>query len=436
LDDTNKVAIWECEYSLGELPLSLLGLLLFLIILSAFFSSAETAFSCVNKIRLKNCVEENRRGSKKALYISENLDTALLTVLIANNIVNIVAVSISAKVAIDTFGGNMGLFISMLAMTVLILIFGEILPKVLAKENAESLSLKYSGIVYVLVKLLAPITILFALLKAKFAKWLNHGIPVPAVTEEEIKVMIDLSEEEGVIDNKEKELVHRSLDFNDILVGEIFTPRIDMVAVEVNRPIEEIRDIFLQEKYSRIPVYEDDIDNVIGILSESDFFSQLVQQKEVNIRELLRQPLFVVESMKISALLPELQKSKVHMAIVVDEFGGTSGLITLEDILEQIVGEIWDEHDEAVKNIHKIDDFQYEFNAELPLDEFCQIMKITEPESSSHTLGGWVFETFERIPNVGEKFNYESLTVTVRQVENRRIRKVLVRINEPVSESV
>ncbi|WP_044748825.1 hemolysin family protein [Bacillus alveayuensis] len=420
---------------MGELPLSLFGLILFLIILSAFFSSAETAFSCVNKIRLKNYVEENRRGSQKALYLTENLDAALLTVLVANNIVNIAAVSISTKAAIDIFSGNIGLFLSMVGMIILILIFGEILPKSFAKANAESLSLKYAGIVYVLVKLLAPITVLFALLKRKFTGLFTGGITVPAVTEEEIKVMIDLSEEEGVIDNKEKELVHRSLDFDDILVGEIFTPRIDMVAVEVNQSIENIRDIFLEEKYSRIPVYEDDIDNVIGILSESDFFSQLVQQKKINIRSLLRKPLFVPESMKISELLPELQKSKVHMAIVVDEFGGTSGLVTLEDILEQIVGEIWDEHDEAIKSIHKIDDFQYEFNAELPLDEFCQLMNIAEPESSSHTLGGWVFETFERIPNVGETFNYESLTLTVRQVDNRRIRKVLVRINQPMMEN-
>jgi putative hemolysin len=421
---------------LGELPLSLFGLLLFLIILSAFFSSAETAFSSANKIRLKNYVEENRRGSNKALYITENLDAALLTILVANNIVNIAAVSISAKIAIDTFGENLGLFISMIGMTILIIIFGEILPKSFAKEKAELLSLRYSNVVYVLVKLLAPITVLFALLKRKFTSFITRGITVPAVTEEEIKVMIDLSEEEGVIDNKEKELVHRSLDFDDILVGEIFTPRIDMVAVEVNQPIEKIRDIFLEEKYSRIPVYEDDIDNVIGILSESDFFSELVQQKEINIRKLLRKPLFVLESMKISELLPELQKSKVHMAIVVDEFGGTSGLVTLEDILEQIVGEIWDEHDEAIKSIHKIDDFQYEFNAELPLDEFCQLMNIAEPESSSHTLGGWVFETFERIPNAGEKFQYGALTLTVKQVENRRIRKILVRINQPVSETV
>ena len=421
---------------MGELPLSLLSLLLFLIVLSAFFSSAETAFSSVNKTRLKHDMDENQSGSKRALYIAEHLDDVLITILVANHIVNISAISISAKMAIDWFGEDVGLLISTVVMTVLLLIFGEILPKTIAKEHAESMVLKYSGAIYALMKVLFPITLLFAGLKGKLVKRLTHGIVIPSVTEEEIKEMIDLSEEEGVIDNKEKELVHRSLDFDDILVGEIFTPRIDMVAVEVNEPIEKIRDIFLEERYSRVPVYEDDIDHVIGILSESDFFSQLVQQKEVNIRELLRKPLFVVESMKISDLLPALQKSKVHMAIVVDEFGGTAGLITLEDIIEQIVGEIWDEHDEAVKTFQKINDYEYEFNAELPLDEFCELMKIEEPESSSHTLGGWVFEMFERVPNVGETLQYGPLTLTVRQVENRRIRKVLVSLNEPIAENV
>ena len=422
---------------MGDLPLSLIFLLIVLILLSAFFSASETAFSSVNKIRLKNYVDEKRRGSKKALYIAENFDRALSTILVGNNIVNIAAASISTKVATDLFGGNTGLVISTVGMTILILIFGEVLPKSFAKEHAESFSLLVSDVLYMLIQLFTPITALLVMLKQLVSKLFgNQKTDVPSVTEEELKVMVNLSEEEGVIDNKEKELVHRSLDFNDILVGEIFTPRIDIVAVEVNQPIEEIRDIFLQERYSRVPVYEGDIDNVIGILSESDFFSQLVQGKKVNVRELLRTPLFVVESMRISTLLPELQKSKVHMAIVIDEFGGTSGLITLEDILEQIVGEIWDEHDEAVKTFQKINDYEYEFNAELPLDEFCDILGIDELESSSHTLGGWVFEMFERIPTVGESFEYESLTVTVRQVENRRIRKVLVRIREPIMENV
>src|SRR5690606_19005648 len=244
------------------------------------------------------------------------------------------------------------------------------------------------------MKILTPLTYLFCLLKAVAAKLINSKNDTPSVTEEEIKVMVDLSEEEGVIDNKEKELVHRSLDFNDILVGEILTPRTDMIAVEVNGSIEKIRDMFLEERFSRVPVYEENIDNIIGILSEREFLSLLVQQKKINVRSIVRKPFFVVESMKISTLLPELQKTKTHMAIVVDEFGGTSGLVTLEDIIEEIVGEIWDEHDEKIKYITQIDDNTYEVNADMALDDFAEIIGVKEPESSHYSVGGWIFESF------------------------------------------
>lgn len=420
---------------MGELPL-IFSLLLFFIALSAFFSSAEAAFSAVNKMRLKHDAGEQVDDSRRTFYIADHLEEVMLTAVVANHFAKMVAVVLSVKIAGTLFGEAVSLWIGALVITVLLLIFSEIVPKTIAEEHAESVALKYAGIMYVLMKAMFPLTWLFARLKGKLVRRLTDGMISPSMTEEEIKEMIDLSEEEGVIDNKEKELVHRSLDFNDILVGEIFTPRIDMIAVEVNDSVEKIRDVFLQERYSRVPVYEDDIDHVIGILSESDFLSQLVQQKEVNIRALLRKPLFVVESMKIADLLPALQKSKVHMAIVVDEFGGTAGLITLEDIIEQIVGEIWDEHDDAIKVIQQIDDYSYEMNAELPLDEFCEFMKIDEPESSSHTLGGWVFELLERIPTGGETVQYGPLTLTVRQVENRRIRKVLVSLNEPIAEEV
>lgn len=420
---------------MGELPL-IFSLLLFFIALSAFFSSAEAAFSAVNKMRLKHDAGEQVDDSRRTFYIADHLEEVMLTAVVANHFAKMVAVVLSVKIAGTLFGEAVSLWIGALVITVLLLIFSEIVPKTIAEEHAESVALKYAGIMYVLMKAMFPLTWLFARLKGKLVRRLTDGMISPSMTEEEIKEMIDLSEEEGVIDNKEKELVHRSLDFNDILVGEIFTPRIDMIAVEVNDSVEKIRDVFLQERYSRVPVYEDDIDHVIGILSESDFLSQLVQQKEVNIRALLRKPLFVVESMKIADLLPALQKSKVHMAIVVDEFGGTAGLITLEDIIEQIVGEIWDEHDDAIKVIQRIDDYSYEMNAELPLDEFCEFMNIDEPESSSHTLGGWVFELLERIPTGGETVQYGPLTLTVRQVENRRIRKVLVSLNEPIAEEV
>ncbi|MFS0862483.1 hemolysin family protein [Fredinandcohnia sp. 179-A 10B2 NHS] len=419
---------------MDELPLSTIVLLFVLILLSAFFSASETAFSSVNRIRLKNYVDEKRRGSKKAYYITEHFDNALSTILVGNNIVNIAAASIASKVASDIFGGNTGLVVSTFVMTILILIFGEVLPKSFAKENAESFSLVVSGVLFTLMKILTPITFLFGLLKAMAAKLIKSDNDTPSFTEEELKVMVDMSEEEGVIDNKEKELVHRSLDFNDILVGEILTPRIDMVSVEVNDSIDKIRDMFLEERYSRVPVYEDNTDNIIGILSEREFLSHLVQQKKIDIRSLVRKPFFVVESMKISTLLPELQKSKTHMAIVVDEFGGTSGLITLEDILEEIVGEIWDEHDEKIKYITQIDENNYEINADIPLDDFAELMGIEEPESSHHSLGGWIFESFEKIPVTGDTFDYLHLSLTVTEVENRRIRKVNVEVNQPILE--
>ncbi|MCG6794244.1 hemolysin family protein [Geobacillus sp. YHL] len=416
-----------------EWPLRLFGWFFLSLLANALFASAEAAFSSASKARLRHYAEEHLHNKRLQAVIGQ-LDRVLLALAVANRLTSVVTVVLFTDIAVSLLGEQMGLFATLAVMTVLFVVFGEILPKSMAKEHAEQLAIRYAGLAYGLMKLMTPVTASLQALKDRIAKRFANGVAVPAVTEEDIKVMVELSEEEGVIDNKEKELIQRSLDFDEILVGEIFTPRADMVAVEVNQPIEEIRDVFLEEKYSRIPVYEGDIDNVIGILSESDFFSELVQKREVRIRDLLRQPLFVVESMKVSDLLPELQKSKVHMAIVVDEFGGTAGLITLEDILEQIVGEIWDEHDEAVKTVRQIDEHSFEFSAELPLDEFCEVMNIDVPKSESHTLGGWIFEMFERIPAVGETLQYGSLTFTVRQVDNRRIRKVLVSLSQPLAE--
>lgn len=412
-----------------EVPIGLIIFLGVLILLSAFFSSAETAFSSVNRIRLRNYVSEGRPGSKNALFISENFDDALSTILVGNNIVNIAAASISASVATDLFGASTGLIISTFGMTIVILIFGEILPKSIAKEHAEAYSLKISGILLLLIRLLKPINFLFSKLKAMVSKVFSKGgESTPSVTEEEIKVMVDISEEEGVINKNERELVHRSLDFNEILVGEVLTHRMDMITIEVNQPIEEIKQIFLTERFSRIPVYEENIDSIVGFLSEREFFAELVQQKEVNVRALLRQPMFVVKSMKVATLLPELQRTKSHMAIVVDEFGGTSGLITLEDILEELVGEIWDEHDEKINIMTKIDENTYEFDAQFELDDFAELFNVPIPDTNYHNLGGWIFETIESIPENGNTFDYENLRIIILEVETHRIRKIKVEI--------
>jgi CBS domain containing-hemolysin-like protein len=403
---------------------SLIFILVILLLLSAFFSSAETAFSSVNRIRLRNYEEEGRKGSKRALSVAENFDMALSTILIGNNVVNIAAASISAKVDTDLFGAT-GLFYSTVLMTILVLIFGEILPKSLAKENAESYSLRIGGVLFLLITVFKPITILFVRLKEVVTKAFKRD-DTPSVTEEELKAMVNISQEEGVIELHEKELVYRSLEFDDITAGEILKPRIDIVAVEVKQNIDFIKETFFEERYSRIPVYEDHIDNIIGILSEREFLNSLIREKEVKIRDLLREPVFVVESKKIATLLPQLQKNKVHMAIVIDEFGGTQGLITLEDILEELVGEIWDEHDEKIITYTKLDDNTYEFNGELPLEDVFEILEIDFNKSnfSSHTLGGWIFDELQHIPAKGETLEYGDMEITVHQVEGRRIRKV------------
>lgn len=414
---------------LDEVPLSMLFLFCLLLLLSAFFSSAETAYSSANKIRLKSYADEGRKGAARALKITENFDQTLSTILVGNNLVNIAAATISAQLATEIFGASRGVFISTFVVTILVLIFGEILPKSLAKEFAEPLSLKFSWIIVVLVTISYPVTWGFIQLRKLVALLFRRKDVSPSITEEEIKVMVDLSEEEGVIDEKEKELVHRSLDFNDIDVREVLTPRTNMVAVALDEDIEEIKQVFFRERFSRIPVYDNSIDNIVGILSERDFLTELIRNKDVNIKGLLRKPLFVVESMKISALLPELQKNKVHMSIVLDEYGGTAGIITLEDILEELVGDIWDEHDEAIKLVKQLDSSTYLFYADYSIDDFARLAKVELPDTSYQTLGGWLVEEFQRIPAVGEEFEYENLTMQIADAGDRRIRKVKVKVH-------
>ncbi|WP_078555715.1 hemolysin family protein [Bacillus alkalicellulosilyticus] len=411
---------------MNDIPIGLLLFLVILLLLSAFFSSMETAFSSANKIRLKNYSEEGKPGAKKAYYITQHFDYALSTILIGNNLVNIAAATISAAIASQLYGESAGLVISTVVMTILVLIFGEVLPKSFAKENAESLALKISGILVFLMSTFKPLTWVLVQLKVYLSSLVTSKESTPSITEQELKEMINISEEEGVIEDHERELVQNSLDFNDIRVGEILTPRTNIVAIEASSSVQDIQVLLLEERYSRVPVYQDTIDNIIGILSERDFLRNKVRYEEFDITELVRKPMFIYESMRISRLLPELQKNHSHMAIVIDEFGGTSGLITLEDILEELVGEIWDEHDEEHNDIKQIEENVYEFNGDFPLDEFAEVVDIPIPTSMYQTLGGWLVEEFQRFPVAEDQLKYGKLTLIVTEADDRRIRKVKV----------
>jgi len=400
--------------------------------LSAFFSSMEAAYSNLSKTRLRHYVEENKRGSKKAMYIVENLDKAISTVLLFNLIARIAAVSIAAKLLTDNYGSSLGLTSTIAGMTIVLWIVAIMIPRTYGKEHAETYSLKIAFVMLGLMWVLTPINALLGILQQSLTKTFSKGrISTQTITEDEIKAIVEISEEEGVIEKEEKELVYRSLDFDEILVGEVLTPRPDMIAVEVNQTIDQIKQTFFKERLSRIPVYEKDIDNIIGILSEREFFAELLQHDKVDIRSLLRKPKFVVKSMQISALLLDLQKSNVHMSIVIDEFGGTAGLITLEDILEQLVGDIWDEHDEVINLISQLDETTYEVSPQITLDEFEKTLNIEPLESDYYNLGGWIFGNIDRIPQKGDSFAYEHVTVTVAEVEKKRVKKLLVKVREP-----
>ncbi|MFA9557088.1 hemolysin family protein [Evansella sp. AB-rgal1] len=400
-----------------------------LLFLSAFFSSAETAYSSVNKLRLKSYAEEDRKGGKKAYFITENFDHALSTILIGNNLVNIAAATISAQIATVLFE-NGGLVISTVVMTILVLVFGEVLPKSIAKENAEQFSLRISSILLLLMRILKPLTWLLVRLKEAVSRFVTKAEASPSVTEEELKEMFSISQEEGVIEDHEKVLLHNTLEFNDIKVVEILTPRTEVIAINVDSSIEEITTTLLSERYSRLPVFEGTVDNIIGVLSERDFLSQLVKGKDIKVRELIRKPIFVIETLGISTLLPMLQKNRVHMAIVIDEFGGTSGIVTLEDILEELVGEIWDEHDEKIKEVTKIGANEFEFFGDFPLDNFARVVNVELPDSTNHTLGGWIVEAFQHVPVVDEEITYEHVRIIVTEAQERRIMKVKVVLNE------
>nr|WP_238938018.1 hemolysin family protein [Anaerobacillus isosaccharinicus] len=422
----------ESDGTLDSIPYDSILLLGALLILSGYFSASETAITSANKVRLRNQAESNNVKAKRSLKMTENFDQSLSTILIGNNIVNIAMATIATKVATDMYGNNGStLFITTIVITILVLIFGEILPKSLAKQYAEKYLLTISASLGIVMKIFYPITWLFVQLRVGVSKIIGSNNDEPTVTDEDVKALVEIGEEEGTFLSQEKELLHNAIEFDDIVVKDILTPRPDVVAVSIDSTIDQIKDIFILEKYSRMPVYEGTIDNIIGIISHRDFFEQYVQNHDsFEITAILRKPYFVISSVKISNLLKELQKNKVHLAIVLDEYGGTSGIISIEDILEEIVGEIWDETDENEVLVENISETKIRLNGRTPIETFCETLNISEIETSSNTLSGWVSENLGYLPKKGETMLFGNFQIYIEDVRNRRIQKVIVEIQE------
>ena len=395
--------------------------LIALVAMSAFFSASETAYTSLNRARLKSMANAGDRRAQRALDLSERYDRLLSGILIGNNIVNILSASLATVLFVRAVG-DAGVPLSTAVMTVVVLMFGEIAPKSIAKDRPEAVALAFYPALNIILKLLTP----FVFLTSCWQK-LVYRVFKPAddrgITEEELMTIVEEAESEGEIDEHESELIRSAIEFNDLTAADILTPRVDVTAVEVSDSLDDIARAFETSGRSRLPVYEDSIDTIIGILHEKDFYRL---RDRASVREMMTAPLCVVPTTQLAVLLKLLQRTQNHMAVVVDEYGGVSGIVTMEDILEELVGEIWDEHDEVVEDVVQLSDDEWRVSGGASLDDLRELFPIEETFESV-TVNGWVLEVLGRFPQPGDEFDYMNLRVTVERVAKRRVEQIRIR---------
>jgi CBS domain containing-hemolysin-like protein len=439
-----------CAITIGGVNIWLFVASIILIVCSSYFSASETAFSTVNQIRLKSLADNNVRGARKAIYITEHYEKTLSTILIGNNIVNIGVTTICAYI-FSTLIANPALanVLNTLIMTIIILIFGEILPKTITKVEPQKFALRTSGIMYFLMKLFTPISFFFLKMQnmaTRKIKKANEVAEEPTVTEGELESIIDTMEEEGVISPENAEVMQGVLELSNRTAYDIMTPRVDVSAVNYTESVKNVQDMFMKTMYSRLPVYDETIDKVIGILNQKDFFKALLSGEKVMIKKIMTEPLFINDNMKVDDIIRRMQSSKKHMAIVLDEYGGTSGIVCMEDAIEEVVGEIYDEHDEEVKvEVVEKNNNEYIVDSEMDLKDLFEMLEIEHlPESEYSSVGGFLFGLTEDLPEEGKEITYKTvdervvdgvyvsvlveLHFVLTKVEDNRIKEILVKV--------
>ena len=400
-------------------------LVICMMVFSALFSSTETAYSSVNKLRLKNYEAQGNKKAKKALKLANKFDEVLTAVLIGNNIVNIATSSVSTLVFMKFLGSN-GAAISTIVITILVLVFCEVIPKSYAKKNAEKLALSFATPLSFLVTLFKPLVWLLNKLSSLVAK---GGEEAPSVTEDELKYMIDEIEEQGVIEEQESELVKSALEFDEITINEILIPRVKVVGVEIGDDIEEIKKIFCTEMYSRLPVYEKSLDDIVGLITNKAFFKMLIDGGN-DIRSIIQEVPHIADTKLISEAMKEMQRSKVHFAVVTDQYGGTKGIVTLEDIIEELVGEIYDEDDEIINQIYMLAPDKYEVSGDMNISDMLEQLDLDEDmiQTDYTSVGGWVTDVMEHIPEAGETAETGAFRITVAKMDEQTVEKVIIEV--------
>ena len=403
--------------------MTLWAALVILVGFSAFFSASETAFSSLNQIRLKSRAEDGDSSAARVLAMAEQYDKLLSTILIGNNIVNIAAASIGTILFTQMLGAERGATVSTIVLTIIVLIFGEVTPKSLAKEMPEKVATAVSPFLVLLMALMTPLTWLFTQWKKLLGHFIHSG-EADTITEGELMTMVSEAENDGELTDRESELIRSAIEFDDVEVEEILTPRVDVVAVEDDIPLEELAQTFAESGYSRLPVYHGTIDNIIGVVHEKDFYIARLK-KATKIDDLVVPTLYTTGSTQISQLLRTLREQHHHLAVVVDEYGGTEGIITLEDILEELVGEIWDEHDEVTEDFRKQSDGSWLVSGSASVDDLYEELDLPEEEDiDSNTVNGLVQEKTCHLPKVGDRFTLGEYDGVVTRTAKRRVTEV------------
>ena len=408
---------------------NLLTIIILLVLCYSFFSASETAFSSLNKIKLKALANSGNKRAEQAYNLAENFSKLLTTILIGNTIVNVVSASLATVFFTKMLGDN-GVTVSSIVMTLLIMIVGEIVPKNIAKYIPERFAMAVTPILRFLVFIFSPLTFVFEYMEKMFANIFKKNSETYST--DEFITMVEEANEEGDIEDHEADLITNALEFNDLDVGEILTPRIDVIAVDLNEDsIEEIELKYRDSGYSRLPVYENNIDNIIGVLIEKDFYYHLLYEKSTNIKEILKEVIFTSPQVKISSLLKQFQTNKTHMAVVVDEYGGTQGIITMEDILEELVGEIYDEHDEVIEYYKKIDDNTYLVKADVDYEDMFEHFGIEVDEDYEfNTTSAWVIDMLDKIPVKGDSFDYKNMHIEVTDADSKKVNQIKITFKE------
>ena len=399
-----------------------------LVFFSAFFSATETAFSTLNRIKLKYLSNNGDKKAEKTLAIVDNFSKFISTVLVGNNIVNIVSATLATVLFTRLVGDNAAL-VSSIVMTIIVIIFGEVCPKRIAKMHPEDFAMAITPFLSFLMFILTPLTIIFDSI-GTLAEKLFKSEKDDDYNSEELVTMIEEAEEQGDMDENEADLITNAIEFNDLDVGEIYTPRVDVVAVTAYDSNDDIDQKFRETGYSRLPYYKESIDNITGVIHEKDFYQIYFKKSNKTIDDILQKVVYTNENVKISNVLRQLQSAKTHMAIVVDEYGGTQGIITMEDILEELVGEIYDEHDEIIEYFTKVNDKEYKVNCDAEIEDFFEYFNI-ESENDDYdynTVSGFIIDEFDCIPKINDQIIYKNLKIIVIDADEKEVKELKITI--------